>query len=65
MRWGPSIIGLLSFKYGKIDALEKFDIGCLIVSFISLIIWKVTDNPILALSINLAIDMNGCASYYS
>lgn len=56
---GPSIIGLLSFKYGKVDSLEKFDIGCLVVSFISLIIWRVTDNPVLALSINLGIDMTG------
>ena len=56
---GPSIIGLLSFKYGKIDALEKFDIACLVISFISVILWQLTDNPLLALTINLGIDITG------
>ena len=56
---GPSIIGLLSFKYGKVDALEKFDIACLAISFISVILWQLTDNPLLALTINLAIDITG------
>ncbi len=56
---GPSIIGILSFKYGKADALEKFDIACLIISFVSLILWQLTNSPILALTINLVIDATG------
>lgn len=56
---GPSLIGLLSFKYGKVASLEKFDVGCLVVSLVSLVLWKITSNPVLALSINLGIDITG------
>ena len=55
---GPSTIALLSLKYGKGD-LEKFDSYCLVISFISLILWFSTNNPLLALCINLAIDIIG------
>ncbi len=56
---GPSVIGLLAFKYGKVEALKRFDIACLVISFMSLILWQLTNNPILALSINLLIDLTG------
>lgn len=56
---GPSTIGLLSFRYGKVSSLEKFDIYCLVISLVSLILWRLTAVPILALLINLGIDITG------
>ncbi|MFK8184374.1 MAG: hypothetical protein AB8B99_13460 [Phormidesmis sp.] len=56
---GPSIVGILSFKYGKVDALEKFDIICLVISFFSIVLWQITNIPLLALTINLGIDITG------
>lgn len=56
---GPSVIGLLSFKYGKVSSLDKFDVGCLLICLISFILWKATANPLIALLIMLGIDMTG------
>lgn len=56
---GPSVIGLLSFRYGRVSALEKFDIGCLFACSISLILWQNTANPLIALFIMLGIDIMG------
>lgn len=55
---GPSIIALLSLKYGK-GRLDKFDTSCLAISCVSLVAWATTNNPFITLAINLGIDITG------
>lgn len=56
---GPSIIALMSLKYGRGD-VTRFDVCCLIISGVSLILWVATSRPLLVLTINLGIDIIGC-----
>lgn len=53
---GPFITALLSIKYGEGGMVDKTDIICLAGGIISILLWIVTGNPVLALILNLAID---------
>jgi hypothetical protein len=46
----------LSTKYGEGGTADKTDIICLIGGILSIVLWIITGNPLLALILNLAID---------
>jgi len=53
---GPFTIAILSVKYGEGTLENKTDLFCLIGAVISIILWIIFDNPVIALVTNLAID---------
>lgn len=53
---GPLIVAILSIKYGEGGLESKTDLFCLFGAFISIILWIVFNNPVVALVTNLAID---------
>ncbi len=53
---GPFLTALLSIKYGEGGTVDKTDIVCLCGGIVSILLWIVTGNPVLALILNLAID---------
>ncbi|MEI8175051.1 MAG: hypothetical protein WCG28_03820 [bacterium] len=53
---GPFLVAILSIKYGEGGLNNKTDIICLFGAFISIILWLVFDNPVVALVTNLAVD---------
>lgn len=55
---GPLTIFVLSLKYG-VGGYTKFDAGCLLISFLGLCVWVFLDWPLVALLINIGIDMVG------
>lgn len=55
---GPTITALLSIKYGE-GGWNTLDRACLTGAFISLVIWWLSKSPVLALFINLFIDLLG------
>lgn len=55
---GPLIAALLALKYGEGGA-TRLDIFCLIGCGVSVILWILTDSPLLTLLINIGIDFLG------
>ncbi len=55
---GPFVIAILSIKYGE-GGWTRFDRGCLIGAAVSLALWWIFSSPIIALLINLSIDLLG------
>lgn len=55
---GPLIAALLSFKYGE-GGTTRFDIFCLVGCALSLVFWALSQNPLVALIINIVIDFLG------
>ncbi|MBU0531580.1 hypothetical protein KJ910_03780 [Patescibacteria group bacterium] len=55
---GPFITALLSIKYGE-GGWTRFDRWCLIGAGVSLLLWVVFREPLVALTINLIIDLLG------
>ena len=53
---GPFSIALLSLKYGEGGLNDKTDIICLTGATISIILWIIFKNPVVALVTNLVID---------
>lgn len=53
---GPFTIALLSLKYGEGGLDNKTDLMCLFGSLVSVILWIIFNNPVVALVTNLAID---------
>ena len=53
---GPLIIAILSIKYGEGGINNKTDIICLVGSFVSIILWIIFNNPVIALVTSLAVD---------
>lgn len=53
---GPFTIALLSVKYGEGSLENKTDLWCLFGAVVSIILWIIFDNPVIALVTNLAID---------
>lgn len=53
---GPFTIALLSIKYGEGGLENKTDLICLVGAIVSIILWIIFDNPVIALVTNLAID---------
>jgi len=53
---GPLLIAVLSLKYGEGGLKNKTDLVCITGAFISILLWIIFDNPILALVTNLIID---------
>lgn len=53
---GPFIIALLSIKYGEGSFEDKTDLICLLGAILSIILWIIFDNPVVALVTNLIID---------
>ena len=51
-------IFILSIKYGM-GGWSKSDIACLVIAIFGIILWKTTDNPILALYASIAADFTG------
>lgn len=56
--FGTTLIALLSLKYGE-GGWTRLDRACLFASGISLILWWLTGNPVIALTINILIDAIG------
>lgn len=52
------IIFLLSFKFGM-GGVAKTDIACLVIAVLGITIWKITDNPLLALYAAILADFTG------
>ena len=55
---GPFAIAILSLKHGE-GGWTPFDRSCLLGAGVSLILWWIFSQPIVALSINLFIDLMG------
>ncbi len=55
---GPFIAAILSIKYGE-GGWNRFDIVCLIGCLVSVVFWGLTDEPLIALFINIVIDFFG------
>ena len=53
---GPFSIALLSLKYGEGGLEDRTDIICLTGAIISIILWIIFKNPVVALVTNLAVD---------
>ncbi len=53
---GPFLIAILSVKYGEGNLENKTDLFCFLGAVLSIILWIVFDNPVIALVTNLAID---------
>lgn len=53
---GPFIVALLSIKYGEGGLEEKTDIFCVIGAIVSILLWIVFKDPVIALVTNLLID---------
>ena len=53
---GPLSIALLSIKYGEGGLENKTDLICLFGAVVSIILWIIFDNPVVALVTNLAVD---------
>ena len=53
---GPLIIAILSIKYGEGGLDNKTDLICLLGATISIILWIIFKNPVVALITNLAVD---------
>lgn len=53
---GPFSIALLSIKYGEGGLENKTDLICLFGAIVSIILWIIFDNPVVALVTNLAVD---------
>lgn len=55
---GPFIVAILSIKYGE-GGWNRFDLFCLGATVISLVLWALFRTPLVALFINLFIDLLG------
>jgi hypothetical protein len=55
---GTSLIALLSLRYGE-GGWTRLDRACLLASGISLVLWWLTGNPVIALTMNILIDAIG------
>lgn len=53
---GPLSIAILSIKYGEGGLDDKTDLFCLFGAFVSVFLWIIFNNPVVALVTNLAID---------
>lgn len=53
---GPFSIALLSIKYGEGTLENKTDLFCFVGAVVSIILWVIFNNPVIALVTNLAID---------
>jgi len=53
---GPLSIAILSVKYGEGGLNNKTDLVCLFGAIVSIILWIIFNNPVVALITNLAID---------
>jgi hypothetical protein len=53
---GPFFIAILSIKYGEGGLENRTDLYCFLGAIVSIILWIVFDNPVIALITNLAID---------
>lgn len=53
---GPFLIGVLSLKYGEGGFQDKVDLICIFGAIVSVILWIIFNNPMIALITNLAID---------
>lgn len=53
---GPLSIALLSIKYGEGGIENKTDIFCFFGAIVSIILWIIFDNPVVALVASLAVD---------
>lgn len=56
--FGTTLIALLSLKYGE-GGWTRLDKACLLASGISLVLWWLSGNPVIALTINIIIDAIG------
>jgi hypothetical protein len=56
--FGTTLIALLSLKYGE-GGWTRLDRTCLLASGISIVLWWLTGNPVVALTINILIDAIG------
>jgi hypothetical protein len=56
--FGTTLIALLSLRYGE-GGWTTLDKACLLASGISLFLWWMTGNPVVALTINILIDAIG------
>ncbi len=53
---GPFLTALLAIKYGEGSRADKTDKICFLGGIISIILWALTGNPVVALIFNLTID---------
>jgi len=55
---GPLMIAVLSLRYGE-GGFTRFDRGCLMLAAVSVVAWALTGSALVALAINLFIDLLG------
>ena len=53
---GPLSIAILSLKYGEGGLSDKTDLWCFVGALMSVALWIIFNNPVIALVMNLAID---------
>jgi hypothetical protein len=53
---GPLSIAILSIKYGEGGLDDKTDLFCMFGALVSVLLWIIFNNPVIALVTNLAID---------
>ncbi|UQA57953.1 hypothetical protein [Polyangium aurulentum] len=55
---GPSVVTLIALRYGE-RGLSRFDLGCIAAAAASLLLWYLAETPLVALLINIVIDLVG------
>ena len=55
---GPLLVSLLALRHGE-GGWEPFDRKCLLSSFIGLLLWGILGTPLLAMIINIGVDLAG------
>lgn len=55
---GPSVVTLFALRYGE-RGLSRFDLGCIAAAAASLLLWYLAETPLVALLINIVIDLVG------
>jgi hypothetical protein len=55
---GPAMVTLFALRHGE-RSLTRFDLGCIAAAVASLGLWYVAKTPVVALLINIAIDLVG------
>lgn len=53
-----TIVFVLAMKYGM-GGWTKLDIGCLLIALLAIVMWKITNNPTVALFLSIGADFTG------
>jgi hypothetical protein len=57
---GPLVTTLLALRYGT-GGFSRFEKGCLAAALVSLVLWRLSGNPLVALALNIVVDLLAAA----